>query len=116
MFSYQKLEVYKKAFLLNQSIYKLLKENIKIPAYAKNQLGRASLSIVLNIAEGSAKFTKKDRRNFFVIARGSAFESAAMIDILHAENEISQELKMQLEERLEEISRMLYAMIRNLEQ
>ncbi len=115
MFSYQKLEVYKKAFFLNQSIYRLLKDNPKIPSYAKNQLGRASLSIVLNIAEGSAKFTQKDRRNFFVIARGSVFESAAMVDILHAANEISTELKSQLEERLEEISRMLYAMIRNLE-
>lgn len=116
MLSYQKLEVYKKAFLLNQKIYTLIKENPKIPAYAKNQLGRASLSVVLNIAEGSAKFTKKDRRSFFVIARGSVFESAAMIDILHAENEISLALQTQLEEALEEISKMLYAMIRNLEQ
>jgi four helix bundle protein len=115
MFSYQKLEVYKKAFLLNQSVYTFIKEHSKIPAYAKNQLGRASLSIVLNIAEGSAKFTKKDRRSFFVIARGSVFESAAMIDILYAENEISSELKKQLEQGLEEVSRMLYAMIKNLE-
>ena len=115
MFSYQKLEVYKRAFQLNHTVYTLIKANSKIPTYAKNQLGRASLSIVLNIAEGCAKFTKKDRRSFFVIARGSVFESAAMIDILHAENEIEVELKSQLEEMLEEISRMLYAMIRNLE-
>jgi four helix bundle protein len=116
MFSYQKLEVYKKAFLLNQSVYRFLKEKTAIPAYAKNQLGRASLSIVLNIAEGSAKFTNRDRRNFFVVARGSVFESAAMVEILHAENEIPLELKTQLAEGLDEISRILYAMIKNLEQ
>ena len=115
MFSYQKLEVYKKAFQLNLSVYNLLKENSKIPAYARNQLGRASLSIVLNIAEGSAKFTNKDRRSFYVIARGSIFESAAMVNILYAENEISLELKEKLEVSLEEISKMLYAMIKNLE-
>lgn len=115
MLSYQKLEVYKKAFLLNKTVYTLIKENPKIPAYAKNQLGRASLSIVLNIAEGSAKFTKKDRRSFFVIARGSVFESAAIIEILYAENEIPLELKTQLEQGLEEVSKMLYTMIRNLE-
>jgi len=115
MFSYQRLEVYKKAFQLNQSVYILLKENSKIPAYARNQLGRASLSIVLNIAEGCAKFTKRDRRSFYVIARGSVFESAALIDILHAENEISTELKNQLEASLDEISRILYTMIKNLE-
>ncbi len=115
MLSYQKLEVYKKAYLVNKSIYNLIKENSNIPAYAKNQLGRASLSIVLNIAEGSAKFTKRDRRSFFVIARGSVFESAALIDILSDENEIPLELKNQLEARFEEISKMLYAMIKNLE-
>jgi four helix bundle protein len=115
MFSYQNLEVYKKAFSLNLIVYTFIKKNPKIPIYARNQLGRATLSIVLNIAEGSAKFSPKDRKNFLVIARGSVFESAAMVDVLHAENEISTELKKQLQAGLEEISRMLYAMIRNLE-
>ena len=115
MFPYQKLNVYKKAFLVNSLIYNFLKGNPKIPAYAKNQLGRSSMSIVLNIAEGSAKFAKRDRRNFYVIARGSVFESAAMIEVLLAENEISKELKAHLEKGLEEISVMLYTMIKNLE-
>lgn len=116
MFTFQKLQVYKKAFSLHQSVYTLLKSNSKIPAYARNQLGRACLSIVLNIAEGSAKFSKKDRRSFYVIARGSVFECAALVEILHAENEISSELKMRLEQGFEEVSRMLYTMIKNLEQ
>ena len=115
MFPYQKLEVYKKAFVLNQAIYNFIKSNSAIPVYARNQLGRASLSIVLNIAEGSAKFAKRDRRNFYVIARGSSFESAAIIEILYAEQEISLEMQMQFNESLEEISRMLYTMIKNLE-
>ncbi len=115
MFPYQNLIVYKKAFLLNKSIYKLLKGNSTLPSYIKNQLGRASLSIVLNIAEGSAKVTNRDRRNFFVIARGSTFECAAVIEILHAEAEISSEFKSQLDTGFEEISKMLYAMIKKLE-
>jgi four helix bundle protein len=52
MFSYQKLDVYRKSFLFNKTIYRLLKVNSQIPSYVKNQLGRASLSIQLNIAEG----------------------------------------------------------------
>jgi len=115
MFPYQKLEVYKKAFLINKSIYNLLKGNSLIPPYFKNQLGRASLSIVLNIAEGSAKVTNRDRKSFFVIARGSTFECAAIVDILHSENEISMEFKNELDTGFEEISRMLYTMIKNLE-
>ncbi|MDB5255571.1 MAG: ribosomal protein [Chitinophagaceae bacterium] len=102
-------------FLINKSIYNLLKGNSQIPPYFKNQLGRASLSIVLNIAEGSAKVTNRDRKSFFVIARGSTFECAAIVDILHSENEVSLEFKNELDAGFEEISKMLYAMIKNLE-
>ena len=53
MFTFENLEVYKKAFSQNQKIYRLLKNDVAIPRYMKDQLGRASLSIQLNIAEGS---------------------------------------------------------------
>ena len=53
MFPYENLEVYKKAFELNRRIYRILKEKNDLPAYLKSQLGRACLSVVLNIAEGS---------------------------------------------------------------
>src|SRR5262245_17048042 len=46
-----------------------------------DQLGRASLSIVNNIAEGAGKFSKPDKRRFYMIATGSATESAAMLDV-----------------------------------
>jgi four helix bundle protein len=96
MFPYENLEVYKKAYASNQKVYCLLKGNKRIPGYAKDQLGRASLSIILNIAEGSAKFSNKDRRNFYVTARGSAFECASLTTFLHEEREISDELKPEL--------------------
>ncbi len=50
MFPYENLEVYKKAFLLNQKVYQLLKGNQNMPRYLRDQLGRACLSIQLNIA------------------------------------------------------------------
>ena len=88
MFPYENLEVYKKAYLTNQKVYRMLKGNKSIPGYAKDQLGRASLSIVLNIAEGSAKFSNKDRRSFYITARGSAFECASLINFLNDEEEV----------------------------
>jgi len=90
MFPYENLEVYKKAYTTNQTVYRLLKENKEIPRFARDQLVRASLSIMLNIAEGSAKFSKKDRRNFYVTARGSIFECASLISFLNGEGEIDQ--------------------------
>ena len=46
----------------------------------KDQLKRASISIVLNIAEGYGKTTHDDRSKFYDIAKGSSHESAAILD------------------------------------
>jgi four helix bundle protein len=46
-----------------------------------DQFTRASMSIVLNLAEGAGKHSKPDKRRFYVTARGSATESAALLDI-----------------------------------
>jgi len=51
----------------------------------RDQLDRASTSIVLNLAEGNGKFTWPDRCRFFDISRGSALECAAALDMLVAE-------------------------------
>ena len=71
---------------------------------------------MLNIAEGSAKFSDKDRKNFYVTARGSVFECSALIGFLHDEKEIINELFEELALAYEEISRMLFTMIKNLEE
>jgi len=115
MFPFEQLEVYKKAYRVNQMVYRLLKGNQKMPAYVKNQMGRAILSIMLNIAEGSAKVNPRDRRNFFVIARGSVFECASLVNFLHDEQEIPHDVKNELYSVLDEISRILYTMIKNLQ-
>ena len=43
-------------------------------------LTRASTSIVLNLAEGAGKLSKADKRRFYLTARGSATESAALLE------------------------------------
>ena len=48
----------------------------------KNQFQRAVLSIVLNLAEGTAKPTAKDRRKFYRISLGSLREAQAILDII----------------------------------
>jgi four helix bundle protein len=51
-------------------------------AELQDQLRRASTSISLNIAEASGKISPGDRARFYAIARGSAFECAAILDVL----------------------------------
>jgi len=116
MFSYQNLDVYKMAFQNNQVIYRFLKSSKSIPVYTKDQLGRASLSIMLNIAEGSAKFSNRDRRNFYVIARGSVFECAALTDFLYQEGELPKGDFEVVRDAYINLSKMLFKMIRNLEE
>jgi four helix bundle protein len=51
-------------------------------AHLIDQLKRASISIPLNLAEGSGKMTHKDKKRFYSIARGSAMECAAILDVI----------------------------------
>ena len=73
MFDFEKLTVYSKTKDFNRAVSSFLK-NTKTDKTTKDQLRRASFSIMLNIAEGSGRFTKPDKRNFYAIARGSVFE------------------------------------------
>jgi four helix bundle protein len=58
-----------------------------VPAHHRvlqDQLERASLSSVCCIAEGAGRRSRRDKRRFYVMARGSASETAALIDVLRA--------------------------------
>ena len=67
----------------------------------------------LNIAEGNGRWHANDRKNFFVIARGSCFECVPILDIMKAKSLITdQELKL-YSENLEEIAKMLTGLIKS---
>lgn len=53
-------------------------------AVIRDQFERASLSVVLNLAEGSGKLTAKDRKRFYSIAMGSLRETQALLKIVGA--------------------------------
>ena len=113
MFDFQNLDVYKKSKFFHVSCKKIILEK-KLDKYVNDQLGRASFSVPLNIAEGSGKFSKADRKNYFTAARASVFECIAVLDILSDEGIITE---MEFKEKMnkaDELSRILFAMIKNL--
>ena len=69
---------------------------------------------MLNIAEGSGRYSKADKRNFYIISRGSAFECVAIFDYLKDVNVIGEIQFVEFYNDLDELSRMLYSMIRKL--
>ena len=73
----QKFKTYQLAINFYRNSRKL---NLREPL--KNQFRRASLSIVLNLAEGSAKPTAKDRKKFYYISLGSLREVQAILDMI----------------------------------
>lgn len=54
---------------------------LRLPAYLRAQLLRASSSVALNLAEGSAKPTRKDQLRFYYIALASLRECQAALDL-----------------------------------
>ena len=86
-FDHEKLDVYQEAVVFVKWVDDLL-EGIPKSLAVHNQLDRASTSIPLNIAEGNGKYTAADRCRFFDIARGSALECAACLDVLVSKKRI----------------------------
>lgn len=113
MFEFQNLKVYQKSKKFYLDTRELI-SSVKPDTYMRDQLSRAAFSIPLNLAEGSGKFSKADRRNFFTTARASVFECAAIIDILKDEGYIAEPIYFIHLEKADELSRILYSMIQNL--
>lgn len=71
------------------------RRKISLPYYLKDQLRRASLSVVLNISEGTGKRSMPDRLRFFQIAMGSIRECQAIVEL--EATEFSRDQKDQLD-------------------
>jgi len=114
-FMFENLGVYQKAVDLAEKIMNLTDEFPRGYRFLTDQLNRASLSISTNIAEGNGRFTKRDRRNFFVIARGSLHECIPLLEIARRKQLISGVEISDLSKELEIVSKMLSGLINGLE-
>ena len=87
-FDHEKLRAYQEALRFVAWVEPLI-ENLPARMSARDQLDRSSTSIALNIAEGNGKRSPADRCRYLDIARGSAVESAACLDVLIAKNKVA---------------------------
>ncbi|MDP4609820.1 MAG: four helix bundle protein [Opitutales bacterium] len=112
IFDHEKLKVYQRALDFVE-FTDALSANVLKGLAVRDQMDRASTSIVLNIAEGNGKFTSKDRCRFFDIARGSALECAAALDVCVRRGKTDETLTGEGKEILREIVSMLVGLIRS---
>jgi four helix bundle protein len=115
MFDFENLEVYKFSKELSIEIFKFLKNKFNLNSYLVNQLSRAVISMVINIAEGSGKPTNRSKRNFYSIARSSVYECVSLFDIMLAEKSIEIEEYQYYYSKLEIVSKMLFNLMKSIE-
>ena len=110
-FDHEKLDVYQESIDFCGWVGEFLAA-ISGKAAAKDQLDRASTSIPLNIAEGNGKSSAKDRARFFEMARGSALECAACLDVLLVRKFTGEKQVVAAKEKLARIVQMLVGLLK----
>ena len=82
LFAHEKLEAYKVAREFLEVAHAVVRELPRGERAIADQLERAASSVVLNTAEGAGRRPGNEKARFFDIARGSASECAAALDVL----------------------------------
>jgi len=80
-------------------------------AELRDQLDRASISIVLNIAEGCGRRSPADKGRFYSMARGSATECAAILDLLGVRGLVDDRLHRRARSLLVRVVQMLTRLV-----
>ena len=113
--SYKSLIVWQKSIELVVEIYKITDFLPKSEIYGlTSQMRRSAVSIPSNIAEGRRRGSRKDYRQFLIIAYGSGAELETQIEIVK-KLPFGKELDFaQVDHLLDEIMRMLNKMVNGL--
>ena len=110
--NYRNLDVYQKSVRFLPLASQLADKLPSQYADLADQVRRASLSIVLNIAEGSGKTSGPDQRRFYAMARGSAMECGAIVDACLSLRLLEQASAKEAEDLLSGVVQMLSKMCR----
>ena len=106
-FAHEKLDVYNLALDFVALADEVVGALPRGRGHLADQLARASTSIVLNLAEGAGKYSKPDKRRYYLSAAGSTTESAAIFDVFMRLKLIAAEQHASAKGMLERISAML---------
>ena len=115
-FAFEQLEVYQRALDFSVAVIDIIDE-IETPRKhfrLVEQLESSSTSVALNISEGKGRFSRKEFKQFLYIARGSLYETVAMLQIFKKKKWLNKESYNQMYSESEEINKMLSGLINSI--
>lgn len=110
--SFEEIFAWQKSKELTLKIYEVFRQ-CKDASF-RNQIERASVSIMNNVAEGFERQTNKEFRNFLYIAKGSAGEVRSMLSLALDLGYISEDAHDDLCERSKQVSKLISGFIKTL--
>lgn len=115
IFDFERLEVYQKTVELVRALFRMTRLLPREYQFSiADQLRRASLSILNNIAEGSGNFSKKEKAQFYRTSLNSARECIPMLTVLLKEQQVTEATHRGLRQELIHIANMLGRLIASL--
>lgn len=113
--NFEEIVAWQKARILTKRVYEATADGKFSRDFGlSNQIRRASVSIMANIAEGFGRRTNKDFANFLVMAHGSAAEVQSHLYVALDLDYMSQEAFQELYALVDEISRMTMTLCQHL--
>lgn len=110
MFSdFKNKDIYIRAKELYSHINVCIDNNV--PYALRDQILRSSISILLNFSEGYGRFTKNDKKHFYITARASLNETIACFDLILLHTRVSEKNIDRFNVLSEELSKMLSGLI-----
>lgn len=112
---FEDIQAWQKARQVTRKIYEITARGDFAKDYGlRDQIRRASVSIMANIAEGLGRRSDKEFANFLNMAHGSVAEAQSHLYIALDLNYIEQASFTELYNQLDEVSRMTLALGRHL--
>ncbi|MFH1039347.1 MAG: four helix bundle protein [PVC group bacterium] len=113
IFDFERLNVYQKGLEFVCAVCAVVKD---LPPYLRYTIGgnfiRAAMSFINNIAEGSGKLSKDDKRRFYGYSLTSIREGIPSISVLHKTKNITDKKMKELRAECVALGKMIVGLIK----
>ena len=113
MFDFERLDVYQLVRAQNTKVLRYISGQKKIDEHLKDHWKKASMNVVLYLAEATGRMNNSEKRSFLINARSSVFEAVAILETIHDLGFIEDNLYTEIYNGYEKASKMLLGMYRS---